>query len=51
MKPTNGVILLPSFPYSIQPWRSGRPIRRILTLDHRDFGVYRMARKGSFTIL
>lgn len=26
-------------------------IRRILTLDRRDFGVYRMARKGSFTLL
>jgi hypothetical protein len=26
-------------------------IRRILTLDHRDFSVYRMARKGSFTLL
>lgn len=26
-------------------------IRRILTLDHRDFSVYRLARKGSFTLL
>ncbi|MFL6201175.1 MAG: type II toxin-antitoxin system VapC family toxin [Thermoanaerobaculia bacterium] len=26
-------------------------IRRILTLDHRDFSVYRFARKGSFTLL
>lgn len=26
-------------------------IRRVLTLDHRDFGVYRLARKGSFTLL
>ena len=26
-------------------------IRRILTLDHRDFGVYRLARKGRFTLL
>jgi len=26
-------------------------IRRILTLDHRDFGVYRRSRKGRFTLL
>lgn len=26
-------------------------IRRVLTLDHRDFSVYRLARKGSFTLL
>ena len=26
-------------------------IRRVLTLDHRDFSVYRLARKGSFTRL
>ena len=26
-------------------------IRRVLTLDQRDFGVYRLARKGSFTLL
>ena len=26
-------------------------VRRILTLDHRDFSVYRFARKGSFTLL
>lgn len=26
-------------------------IRRILTLDHRDFSIYRLARKGSFTLL
>jgi uncharacterized protein len=26
-------------------------IRRILTLDHRDFGVYRLARKGRFILL
>ena len=26
-------------------------IRRVLTLDQKDFGVYRMARKGSFTLL
>ena len=24
-------------------------IRRVLTLDHRDFSVYRLSRKGSFT--
>jgi len=26
-------------------------IRRVLTLDQRDFSVYRLARKGSFTLL
>lgn len=26
-------------------------IRRVLTLDHRDFSVYRLSRKGSFTLL
>lgn len=26
-------------------------IRRVLTLDRRDFSVYRLARKGSFTLL
>jgi hypothetical protein len=26
-------------------------IRRVLTLDKRDFSVYRLARKGSFTLL
>jgi uncharacterized protein len=26
-------------------------IRRVLTLDHRDFSIYRLARKGSFTLL
>jgi len=26
-------------------------IRRVLTLDRRDFAVYRLARKGKFTIL
>lgn len=26
-------------------------IRRVLTLDQRDFGVYRLARKGPFTLL
>jgi uncharacterized protein len=26
-------------------------IRRVLTLDQRDFAVYRMARKGRFTLL
>lgn len=26
-------------------------IRRVLTLDRTDFGVYRMARKGRFTLL
>jgi predicted nucleic acid-binding protein len=26
-------------------------IRRVLTLDQRDFGIYRLARKGSFTLL
>ena len=26
-------------------------LRRVLTLDQRDFGVYRRARKGSFTLL
>lgn len=26
-------------------------IRRVLTLDHRDFGVYRLSRKGSFALL
>lgn len=26
-------------------------IRRVLTLDKRDFGVYRLPRKGSFTLL
>jgi predicted nucleic acid-binding protein len=26
-------------------------IRRVLTLDHRDFSVYRLARKGRFTLL
>jgi predicted nucleic acid-binding protein len=26
-------------------------IRRVLTLDHRDFSVYRLARKGNFTLL
>jgi len=26
-------------------------IRRVLTLDQRDFGVYRLARKGRFTLL
>jgi predicted nucleic acid-binding protein len=26
-------------------------IRRILTVDHRDFSVYSLARKGRFTIL
>jgi len=26
-------------------------IRRVLTLDRKDFGVYRLARKGAFTLL
>lgn len=26
-------------------------LRRVLTLDQRDFGLYRIARKGSFTVL
>lgn len=26
-------------------------IRRVLTLDRRDFGTYRLSRKGSFTLL
>jgi uncharacterized protein len=26
-------------------------IRRVLTLDHRDFSVYRLSRKGRFTLL
>ena len=26
-------------------------LRRVLTLDHRDFSIYRLARKGSFTLL
>ena len=26
-------------------------LRRILTLDRRDFGVYRLARRGRFTVL
>jgi predicted nucleic acid-binding protein len=26
-------------------------IRRVLTLDHRDFSVYRLSRKGSFALL
>jgi predicted nucleic acid-binding protein len=26
-------------------------IRRVLTLDRRDFGAYRLSRKGSFTLL
>ena len=26
-------------------------IRRVLTLDHRDFGIYRLPRKGRFTLL
>jgi predicted nucleic acid-binding protein len=26
-------------------------IRRVLTLDQRDFGIYRFSRKGAFTLL
>ncbi len=26
-------------------------LRRVLTLDNRDFGVYRLPRKGRFTLL
>lgn len=26
-------------------------LRRVLTLDRTDFGVYRLARKGTFTLL
>jgi predicted nucleic acid-binding protein len=26
-------------------------LRRVLTLDQSDFGVYRLARKGRFTLL
>ena len=26
-------------------------LRRVMTLDQKDFGVYRLARKGRFTLL